>query len=68
MTGFYDRFHEAAVRFAERMRECKWMVITGAGDGIMKAGHGGAGREASFGVAIRVTAEFAQRTLGICGN
>lgn len=49
-----------AVRFAERMRESKWMVITGAGDGIMKAGHGGAGAEASFGVAIRLP--FEQRT------
>ncbi|MFW6059748.1 MAG: LOG family protein, partial [Phycisphaeraceae bacterium] len=32
-------------------------VITGAGDGIMRAGHGGAGREASFGVAIRLPFE-----------
>ncbi len=50
----------AAVAFAERMRQCNWMVITGAGDGIMKAGHGGAGKEASFGVAIRLP--FEQRT------
>lgn len=49
-----------AVKFAERMRERNWMVITGAGDGIMKAGHGGAGAEASFGVAIRLP--FEQRT------
>ncbi|HWL94994.1 MAG TPA: LOG family protein [Phycisphaerae bacterium] len=49
-----------AVRFAERMRECNWMVITGAGDGIMKAGHGGAGADKSFGVAIRLP--FEQRT------
>lgn len=49
-----------AVRFAQRMRECNWMVITGAGDGIMKAGHGGAGVDASFGVAIRLP--FEQKT------
>ena len=49
-----------AVKFAQRMRESNWMVITGAGDGIMKAGHGGAGAEASFGVAIRLP--FEQRT------
>lgn len=49
-----------AVRFAERMRAENWMVITGAGDGIMKAGHGGAGKEASFGVAIRLP--FEQKT------
>jgi hypothetical protein len=46
--------------FARRMREARWMVITGAGDGIMRAGHGGAGPEASFGVAIRLP--FEQRT------
>lgn len=49
-----------ATQFAERMGQANWMVITGAGDGIMKAGHGGAGREASFGVAIRLP--FEQRT------
>ncbi len=49
-----------AVKFAERMGELNWMVITGAGDGIMKAGHGGAGKEASFGVAIRLP--FEQKT------
>lgn len=49
-----------AVRFAEQMRMKNWMVITGAGDGIMKAGHGGAGKEASFGVAIRLP--FEQKT------
>lgn len=52
--------YQAAVEFARRIRERGWMVITGAGDGIMKAGHGGAGREASFGVAIRLP--FEQRT------
>ena len=50
----------AAVDFARKMTENGWMVITGAGDGIMKAGHGGAGREASFGVAIRLP--FEQKT------
>lgn len=49
--------YQAAVCFASRMREENWMVITGAGDGIMRAGHDGAGREASFGVAIRLPLE-----------
>jgi len=49
-----------ADRFARIMRKNHWMVITGAGDGIMKAGHHGAGRESSFGVAIRLP--FEQRT------
>lgn len=46
--------------FARRMREVSWMVITGAGDGIMRAGHDGAGPDASFGVAIRLP--FEQKT------
>ncbi|NLX14671.1 MAG: LOG family protein [Phycisphaerales bacterium] len=46
--------------FARLMRERNWMVITGAGDGIMGAGHVGAGAEASFGVAIRLP--FEQKT------
>ncbi|HOW72857.1 MAG TPA: LOG family protein [Phycisphaerae bacterium] len=49
-----------ADRFARGMRENDWMVITGAGDGIMRAGHDGAGRDASFGVAIRLP--FEQKT------
>lgn len=43
--------------FAERMVEHGWMVITGAGDGIMGAAQGGAGRESSFGVNIRLPFE-----------
>jgi len=49
--------YEAAVDFSKRFSDRGWMVITGAGDGIMKAGHGGAGREGSFGVAIRLPFE-----------
>ncbi|MBK9120426.1 MAG: LOG family protein [Phycisphaerales bacterium] len=52
--------YQSAVAFSRRMSEVGWMVITGAGDGIMKAGHGGAGREASFGVAISLP--FEQKT------
>lgn len=55
--------YRQAVAFAERMRTANWMVITGAGDGIMKAGHGGAGREASFGVAIRLPFEQKANTI-----
>ncbi|MEW6252446.1 MAG: LOG family protein [Planctomycetota bacterium] len=52
--------YETAIRFARRISEQGWMIITGAGDGIMKAGHGGAGAAASFGVAIRLP--FEQKT------
>ncbi|MEM1097241.1 MAG: LOG family protein [Planctomycetota bacterium] len=45
------------VRFSRTMAEAGWMVITGAGDGIMRAGHDGAQRENSFGVAIRLPFE-----------
>jgi uncharacterized protein (TIGR00730 family) len=43
--------------FAERIVRAGWMVITGAGGGIMGAAQGGAGREASFGVNIRLPFE-----------
>ena len=55
--------YQAAVRFSRTMAESGWMVITGAGDGIMRAGHGGAGREASFGVAIRLPFETSANDL-----
>ncbi len=46
-----------AYDFAERMAAEGWMMITGAGDGIMGAAQGGAGRESSFGVNIRLPFE-----------
>ncbi len=49
--------YRAAVEFSRLMAESGWMSITGAGDGIMKAGHEGPGREGSFGVAIRLPFE-----------
>jgi hypothetical protein len=48
-----------AQRFAEAVVRAGWMVITGAGGGIMHAAQGGAGREASFGVNIRLPFEQA---------
>ena len=49
--------YQAAVAFGRMMAQTGWMVITGAGGGIMEAGHDGAGREKSFGVAIRLPFE-----------
>ena len=41
-----------AEKFGRRMAEEGWMVLTGAGGGIMEAAHAGAGREMSMGVNI----------------
>jgi uncharacterized protein (TIGR00730 family) len=51
--------YEQARRFGEAIAGAGWMVITGAGDGIMGAAQGGAGRERSFGVNIRLPWEQA---------
>jgi uncharacterized protein (TIGR00730 family) len=48
-----------AAEFARQMAASGWMVITGAGGGIMAAGHGGAGADPSFGLAIRLPFEQA---------
>jgi len=50
----------AAAEFGKAMVKAGWMVITGAGGGIMAAGHGGAGPDPSFGLAIRLP--FEQKT------
>jgi uncharacterized protein (TIGR00730 family) len=52
--------YRAAAAFGKGMAAAGWMVITGAGGGIMAAGHGGAGAEPSFGLAIRLP--FEQKT------
>lgn len=49
--------YAATVEFSRLMAARGWMVITGAGGGIMHAGHVGPGRRASFGVAIRLPFE-----------
>jgi uncharacterized protein (TIGR00730 family) len=46
--------YQQAIEFARRIAEEGWMVITGAGPGIMQAGHEGAGSEKSFGANIRL--------------
>jgi len=47
----------SCVAFARQMSEQNWMAITGAGDGIMRAGHEGAGAAKSFGVGIKLPFE-----------
>jgi uncharacterized protein (TIGR00730 family) len=52
-----DPNYEHTRSFAKMMAEEGWMVITGAGPGIMAAGHEGAGADLSFGAAIRLPME-----------
>jgi uncharacterized protein (TIGR00730 family) len=52
--------YKLAMQFAKLAAADGFMVITGAGGGIMEAGHEGAGQAASFGVAIRLP--FEQKT------
>jgi hypothetical protein len=47
----------AAKEFSSLIAEHGWMCITGAANGIMKAGHEGIKREARFGLAIRLAFE-----------
>jgi hypothetical protein len=46
--------YQQAVDFGKKIVEAGFMVITGAGPGIMQAGHEGASPEHSFGVNIRL--------------
>jgi len=46
--------YQQAVDFGKKIVKAGFMVITGAGPGIMQAGHEGAGPEKSFGANIRL--------------
>jgi uncharacterized protein (TIGR00730 family) len=46
--------YQQAAEFGRKIAEAGFMVITGAGGGIMQAGHEGAGPEKSFGANIRL--------------
>jgi uncharacterized protein (TIGR00730 family) len=52
--------YQLAAKMGKILAEAGFMVITGAGGGIMAAGHEGAGKADSFGVAIKLP--FEQRT------
>jgi hypothetical protein len=54
-----DPLYEQTVALAQGLAEADWMVITGAGPGIMEAGIEGAGAANSFGVSIRLPFEAA---------
>ncbi len=49
-----DPTYRVAFEFARRLCEAGWMVITGAGSGIMAAANEGAGAASGFGLGIRL--------------
>src|SRR5216683_2864283 len=52
-----DSNYRLAREFGRRMAAIGWMVVTGAGPGIMSAANEGAGQESSFGVNIVLPVE-----------
>ncbi|NIR36282.1 MAG: hypothetical protein GWN79_06870, partial [Actinobacteria bacterium] len=54
-TALHEPNYRLAADFAAHMADERgWMVITGAGPGIMEAANLGAGEDDSFGVNIRL--------------
>jgi hypothetical protein len=58
-TPAEDPVSETAERFSQQIADAGFMVITGAGPGIMEACQRGAGRDRSFGMNIRLPMEQA---------
>lgn len=56
-TSHDDPIYQLTVRAAQELAAQGYMVVTGAGPGIMEAGMVGAGREKSIGVSIRLPFE-----------
>ncbi|MFT5318290.1 MAG: hypothetical protein ACI8RA_001553 [Chlamydiales bacterium] len=52
-----------AKKFGEKMSAKRWMTITGAAEGIMKAGHEGSTAEESFGLSIRLPFESSSNVI-----
>jgi hypothetical protein len=59
-----DPLYAQARRFAAAIAAHGWMVVTGAGPGIMAAGLEGAGRDRSFGINIRLPFESVNPFIG----
>ena len=59
--------YASCVTFSKLMADRGWLCITGAGDGIMKAGHVGPGAASSFGLSIRLPFETSANSV-IAGN
>ena len=55
--------YQTAKDFGALMAAKGWVCMTGAADGIMRAGLEGAGKDSSFGLSIRLPFEHANHTL-----
>jgi uncharacterized protein (TIGR00730 family) len=58
-TEEHEEMYQKCVRFSRVLAEKGYMIITGGGPGIMRAGNEGAGSENSFAVNIRLPFEQA---------
>jgi len=56
-TSPSDNLYALTKELARRLAEAGWMVVTGAGPGIMAAGNEGAGPEMAIGINIRLPFE-----------
>jgi uncharacterized protein (TIGR00730 family) len=56
-TSREDGAYRQSVEFGRRMAQAGWMVVTGAGGGIMEGAHVGAGQEMAMGVNIMLPFE-----------
>ena len=55
--------YEQAVELSKKLAEANFMVVTGAAQGIMEAGHVGAGKEKSIGVNILLPFEQSSNSI-----
>jgi uncharacterized protein (TIGR00730 family) len=58
-----DPVYKQTEAVAKKLADNGWMVVTGAGPGIMEAGMSGAGREMSIGVSIRLPFETSANSI-----
>jgi uncharacterized protein (TIGR00730 family) len=58
-----DPLYSHTLNVAKSLADQGWMVVTGAGPGIMEAGMEGAGRERSIGVSIRLPFESSANSI-----
>lgn len=58
-----DPLYSHTLNVAKSLADKGWMVVTGAGPGIMEAGMEGAGRERSIGVSIRLPFESSANSI-----